>query len=174
MLRIICGDKILLRPIELSDTELIVKWRNTDEVKSQFVFQKAFTNEIHNHWMKTKVASGEVIQYIIEIKDTGKPIGSVYFRDIDIVNISAEFGIFIGEVTALGKGYGSETAILFTEFGFSELKLHRIFLRVFTDNIGAIKSYKKAGFSEEGIAKDMVFQNGKFRSMTFMSKISES
>lgn len=166
------GIKVSLRPITLSDTDLIVNWRNKPEVRTQFVYQKPFTAEGHRHWMETKVKTGEVVQFIIVSRETNMPIGSVYFRDIDRENNSAEYGIFIGETECFGKGYGSETAQLFLKFGFEELNLHRIFLRVFSDNIRAIKSYKNAGFIEEGVARDMIYQNGKYRNMTFMAKIA--
>ena len=50
-----------------------------------------------------------------------------------------------------------------------ELNLHRIMLRVFSDNLQAIQSYHHAGFQKEGIARDMVYQNGRYRDMMFMS-----
>ena len=41
-----------------------------------------------------------------------RPVGSVYFRDIDRVKKEAEYGIFLGEDDAAGKGYGTEAAKL--------------------------------------------------------------
>ncbi len=166
------GQKVTLRPITYNDTELIVNWRNNTDVMSQFVYQKPFTVQGHNNWMKTMVETGKVVQYIIVSNEDNTPIGSIYYRDIDMENNNAEYGIFIGNKNCFGKGYGSEAAKLFVDFGFEVLGLHRIFLRVFSDNTRAIKSYKNAGFIEEGIARDMVLQNGKYRSMTFMSKLS--
>ena len=169
---ILDGEKIFLRPIQMEDTPLIVKWRNNKIVRNNFVFQETFTNEMHENWMRTKVASGDVVQYIIVAKEENLPIGSIFFRDIDSKNYSAEYGIFIGEDSARGKGYGSEAARLFVSFGFSKLNLHRIMLRVFADNLQAIQSYHNAGFQKEGIARDMVYQNGEYRDMVFMSIIA--
>ncbi len=171
-LRTIYGDKAILRPITAEDTPLIVKWRNNPAVQHNFVFQQTFTNEMHNKWLETKVKTGEVVQYIIVDKAADTPVGSVYFRDIDNDNHSAEFGIFIGEDIARGKGIGSETTRLFCDMGFEDLALHRIMLRVFSDNEQAKKSYLNAGFVLEGEFKDMVMQNGAYRSMTFMAKIA--
>ena len=168
------GNLVRIRPITMADTELIVKWRNTPEVQQQFVFQKTFTNEIHQAWMQTKVFTGEVDQFIIETLPDNKPIGSVYLRDIDNRNMSAEFGIFIGETDCFGKGYGSEASQLILDYGFCVRSLHRIFLRVFSDNVRAIASYRKSGFTEEGIARDMIRQNGRYRSMQFMAVIKEA
>ena len=172
MLNVIKGEKVSLRPITLKDTDLIIKWRNNPDVITSFVYQKPLTKSEHVKWMKTKVLSGEAVQYIIMTNTDNIPIGSVYFRDIDNENRSAEYGIFIGNKYYFSKGYGSETAKLFLDFGFNVLHFHRIFLRVFSDNERAIKSYLNAGFLKEGIAKDMIFQNGKYRSMLFMSKIA--
>ena len=168
----IIGDKVILRTITEKDTELIVNWRNNDQVRKNFIFQETFTPEIHNKWLKDKVFTGQVIQYIIEEKETGKPIGSVYFRDIDKVNNSAEFGIFIGEDSARGKGYGTETTQLFIDYGFNTIKLHRVMLRVFQNNISAYNSYLKAGFQIEGVFKDMVRVNNVYYNIMFMSIIN--
>ena len=169
---IITGENVILRPITGEDTPLIVKWRNNPSVRENFIFRETFTAEMHERWLNTRVASGEVVQYIIEDRSENKPVGSVYFRDVDMKNRSAEYGIFIGEESARGRGFGSETARLFTGFGFETLKLHRISLRLLSENHAAEKSYEKAGFIREGVFRDMVFLDGKYRDVIFMAKLS--
>lgn len=170
--KVIYGEKVILRPITMEDTPLIVIWRNTESVRKNFIFRERFTEEMHNNWMRTKVASGEVVQYIIIDRDADKPVGSVYFRDIDMKNRSAEYGIFIGEESARGKGLGSETARIFTRFGFETLGLHRISLRVLAGNSQAEKSYENAGFAREGVFRDMVYLDGEYRDVVFMAMIN--
>jgi len=170
---IIEGQRVRLRPITMSDTELIVKWRNKDSVRQNFIFREPFTVEMHEAWMKNKVETGEVIQYIIEDKNSNMPVGSVYFRDINKRNKSAEYGVFIGEDAARGKGLGSETAGLFARFGLQVVGLHRIFLRVFAENKGAIKSYKNAGFIVEGVARDMVYLDERYQDIVFMALLGD-
>lgn len=160
-----------LRPIQDKDTHFIVKWRNTDFVRNNFIFRETFTSEIHKKWLYDKVYTGNVIQYIIEIDKMNMPIGSVYLRDIDLQNESGEFGIFIGEKGYIGKGYGTSAAKTFIHFCFS-LGFHRIFLRVFDNNLIAEKSYANVGFCKEGIARDMVLLDGKRQNIVFMSIIS--
>ena len=94
---------VYLRPITMDDTERIVGWRNSDRVRKNFIFQKPFTVQGHIEWMETKVASGEVVQFILCETEGDRPVGSVYFRDIDRENNRAEYGIFIGEEDAAGK-----------------------------------------------------------------------
>lgn len=168
----ITGERVTLRPITEADTDLIVRWRNTPSVVRNFIFREPFTPEMHRNWLATKVATGRVVQYMIEVKATDRPVGSVYFRDIDPVNHSAEYGIFIGEEDARGQGFGSETARLFTEFGFARLGLHRISLRLLEENLPARRSYEKAGFVQEGIFHDMVMLDGQYRDVVFMAKLA--
>ena len=161
--------KIELINITKKDTPLIVKWRNNENVRKNFIFQEKFTNEMHNNWMDTKVATGEVVQFIIRVKETNQAVGSVYFRYIDNEKKEAEYGIFIGEDEARGKGYGTEAAKLALEYAFTKLNLKTIFLRVFADNKGAIKSYEKVGFVKEDRTENVVIDN-KEREVIFMRK----
>lgn len=172
-LPILTGKKVVLRPITDTDTDNIVRWRNTPSVRNNFIFRQTFTPEMHRNWLKTKVATGEVVQYIILEKAAGTPVGSVYYRDVDPAFNSAEYGIFIGEESARGKGFGTETARLFTDFGFAVLGLHRISLRVLAENTPARRSYAAAGFVEEGIFRDMVKLDGVYRDVVFMAKLAQ-
>lgn len=159
------AQKVYLRPITAADTAKIVTWRNKDFVRGNFIYQKLFTEEGHMTWLREQVEPGHVAQFIICVKnversgadclfdsvkactDIGdREIGSVYLRDIDRENETAEYGVFIGEEDALGRGYGVQAAKLMLAYGFETLHLEKIFLRVLEDNAGARKSYEKAGF----------------------------
>lgn len=141
-------NKLQIRSIETSDTDNIVKWRNNERVRNNFLYRETFTPEGHMKWMETKVATGEVEQFIIGVVDdqTVRDIGSVYFRDIDRDKKSAEYGIFIGEDDAVGFGYGKMTAKWAVGYAREIMGLDSMILRVLADNISAVKSYENAGF----------------------------
>lgn len=172
-LPVINGEKLSLRPITDADTPDVVRWRNDPEVWKYFLFREPFTPEMHRDWLKNKVETGKVIQYIIVERESGKSVGSVYFRDVDEKNESAEYGIFIGEARARSRGLGTETARLFTAFGLNVLRLHRISLKVLGDNNVARRSYEKAGFQTEGVFRDYVKLDGKFTDVVFMARLAE-
>ena len=165
--------RVDLVPISEEDTDLIVKWRNSPSVQNNFIFREPFTKEMHEGWLKNKVATGKVIQFMIVERESGRKIGSTYLRDIDKLYKSAEYGIFIGEDDVRGKGFGTEAAVKIVQYGFNRLHLHRIFLRVFEKNLQAINSYLHAGFLIEGVARDMVFLEGEFHNILFMSQINQ-
>ena len=170
---IIMGNKVSLRKLTEADTENIVRWRNSPSVRANFVYRADFTAEGHMKWFTDVIGTGKAVQFIITDLGSGIDVGSVYLRDIDPVNEKAEFGIFIGEDSARGKGLGTEATRLICDYGFSELGLHKIILRVFDYNKGAIASYRKAGFVEEAFFRDDVKIDGKYESMIFMAKFKD-
>ncbi len=154
---------VVLRPITKEDTPLIVAWRNNERVRTNFVFREVFTEEMHNNWMDTKVATGEVVQFIIETEEEHKPIGSVYIRDI--TETSGEYGMFIGDDAEVGKGYGRDVVRLTMDYAFKTLGLDHIIIRIFADNPASLRACIAAGFVEyerkdekvEGEDKTLVF-----------------
>ncbi len=163
------GERIVLRRMEYEDTDSIVRWRNNERVRSHFIYRERFTSEGHRHWIDAMVGTGKAVQFIICEKDSMRPVGSVYFRDIDREGKEAEYGIFLGEDDAVGKGYGTEAAKLAVGYAFSKLGLRRLILRVFTDNGAAVKSYENAGFVKKDILKDVECSDGERKDMFLMS-----
>jgi len=156
------------------DTDLIVNWRNQPFVRNNMINRALFTAEGHHEWIRTMIDSGKVIQFIIIEKKSGHPVGSTYLRDIDYDNEKAEFGVFIGEQEAMGRGYGTEAATLVLGYAFNELKLHKIFLRLISSNVAAEKSYLKAGFEREAYLKDEVKIDGEFADIILMARCEKN
>ncbi len=167
------GEKVILRPMTPADTELVVNWRNQEYVRQNFIYQRPFTVSGHLKWTQTMIDTGQAVQFIIYEKQTNRPIGSTYLRDIDYEFQKAEYGIFIGEKNATGKGYGTEVARHMIEYAFFVLGLHKVSLRLFADNKAAEKSYKKAGFFKEAYLRDEVRIGGIYRDVVLMARICE-
>ena len=176
-------ENLRVRPISEDDTEMIVEWRNRDFVRSNFIFREPFTVQMHRNWMATKVDPGLVEQFIIEYRmqekgDKGNPketaarpftpVGSVYLRDVDYEEKQAEYGIFLGEESALGKGIGNQAAGWAVWYAKEVLQLDTMILRVFADNERAMKSYRQAGFEPVEIIKDFRVDGEKHRDLVFM------
>jgi UDP-4-amino-4,6-dideoxy-N-acetyl-beta-L-altrosamine N-acetyltransferase len=173
MRKIECENGIILRSICESDTELVLKWRNAAMVRNFFIYQKEITKEEHLNWLKTKVATGKVVQFVIVDPKNDKPFGSVYLQDINWTHNKAEFGIFIGETEYMGKGEGSIITKRMLQYAFEEMKLHRVYLRVFEENVRARKAYEKAGFVEEALLHDDVFVNDEYKNIVLMGAINK-
>lgn len=163
---------IYLRLMTREDTDLIVAWRNSDAVRKNFIYQEPFTRRGHEDWIRNMVETGKVVQTIICDLASDRPLGSVYIRDIDRRHNKAEYGIFIGEPDARGRGIGTAAAKLMLRYCFGEEKLHRVYLRALAGNERAIRSYEKAGFRKEGCLRDDVRIEGKYFDIIWMAAIA--
>lgn len=163
---------IYLRLMTGEDTDRIVAWRNSDAVRKNFIYQELFTREGHEEWVRSMVNTGRVAQLMICLAQGGEPVGSVYVRDIERRHRKAEYGIFIGEAQARGRGIGTAAARLMLKYCFEELGLHRVFLRVYADNAQAVRSYEKAGFVREAYLRDDVWVDGRYRDIVLMGVLN--
>lgn len=146
MCNIYAGNSTYLIPIQEKDTPFIVKWRNKDFVRNMFIQQDLLTADIHQKWLETMVNTHKVEQFIIYTKKENKAIGTIFLKNIDKVNGTAEYGNFIGEEEYLGKGYGTDAGKTIVQYALNKLNLRHIYLRVLKKNERAIRAYRKIGF----------------------------
>ncbi|MFH1314996.1 MAG: GNAT family protein [Candidatus Uhrbacteria bacterium] len=97
------------------------------------------------------------------------PIGFMGLSNIDKTNKNADLFIAIGEDKYRGKGIGKVAMKWLIDYGFKELKLHKINLGVIKNNLPAINLYKKLGFVIEGEMKDEVYFKGKYYNLLSMA-----
>lgn len=159
--------EVILRALSEADTENIVKWRNAPKVRKNLYSQNELTAEQHLNYFKNVVQLGKCRQYII-VAD-GRDIGTIFIKNIDPSNHKGEYGIFIGEENAYGKGYSLPATLQILDIAFTELKLNRVYLTVIQGNMPAISTYKRAGFHEEGILRQDYYRDGKYYDVVMMS-----
>lgn len=93
----------------------------------------------------------------------GKPslVGRISLEDINFINQSAEFKIFL-KTSAQNKGIGTASSIQVIEHGFKALNLHRIHCGTLDTNKGFKSLAVKLGMRNEGTRTEAVFKDGKF------------
>ncbi|MBR3525439.1 MAG: GNAT family N-acetyltransferase [Lachnospiraceae bacterium] len=166
------GEQVYLRSITYEDTDMIVRWRNQENVIRYFFYRGEFTRESHERWMKERVETGEVVQLIVHLKEDDRPVGCTYLRDIDRVNRKAEYGVFIGEEDCRGRGIGKEILSLNIDLAFNALKLHRLYARVREDNYPSLYSFLHCGFEKEALLRDTLFCDGKFINVVILGLLN--
>jgi RimJ/RimL family protein N-acetyltransferase len=148
----IVGDKVALGPMRRDLMPLYDRWFNDVEAGLPYFLQlRPHTREAREAWYE-RLAKDDpsVVDFLIYERATMRPIGKCNLDQIDLFNRTAEFGILIGEKDCWGKGYGTETARLMLDYGFTILGLHNVMLHVDSYNERAIRAYTRAGFREFG------------------------
>ncbi|GJQ35480.1 MAG: N-acetyltransferase [Anaerolineaceae bacterium] len=169
---IIYGKRIRLRAIEREDVAKFHKWVNDPEVTRGLAMYLPLSMQDEENWFdRMSKSDPDEKPLAIEVRKgrNWKLIGNCGVFGISLANRSAELGIIIGEKSEWDKGYGAEAMILLLQHGFETLNLNRIYLRVYEDNVRAVRSYEKAGFVLEGRQRQAVYKHGKYEDVLFMS-----
>lgn len=167
----ILGENVRLRPIEREDLPRYVAWFGDPEVRRHLTIYLPFSLAQEERWyerMLDGVEGGDNVLLAIETLE-GVHIGNIGLHNIDWKDRSAELGIVIGEKSYWGRGYGARAIRTFLRVAFEEMNLHRVFLRVDSDNARGIRCYQKCGFQKEGLMRDAVFREGQYHDQLLMS-----
>ena len=138
-----------------------------------FIFRQTFTPEMHRSWLATKVATGQVVQYIILDNATASPSGRFITAILTTTTaVPSTASSSVRKAPAARAWHRDGPPV--HRFGFAGLHLHRISLRVLAENAAARRSYEKAGFVQEGVFRDMELLDGAYRDVVFMAKLAEN
>ncbi|QFF99210.1 N-acetyltransferase [Psychrobacillus glaciei] len=157
--------KVQLRELSLDDAEERYQWCLDKEVTKHLNMPKKyppFSREETRNWIKICIDKTNGYEQKAILTEQGKHIGWIDLKNIDKLNKNAELGIAIGDKNYWGKRYGLSAMSEMLMWGFNELELNKIWLRVEVDNEKAIKSYKRMGYMEEGILRQDRYRNGEF------------
>ena len=158
------GERIFLRPMSSSDVnQRYLSWINDAQI-ARFIdagFFPTTKKDLDEYYRNIKLSKSDIMFAIVENKNR-KHIGNVKLGGINWVHRFADLGILIGDKACHGKGFGTEACILVLEYAFKRLNLNKVFLGCHSNNIAAIKAYKKVGFKIEGRLRKMLNVDGKY------------
>jgi RimJ/RimL family protein N-acetyltransferase len=100
---------------------------------------------------------------VLAIEADGTLIGAMVLRNLEnLPSRSATFGIIIGDLAYLDRGYGTEASTLLLDYAFAVLGYHKINLDLFEYNARARAMYEKLGFVVEGRRRENHWSRGRF------------
>lgn len=159
------GEWIYLRPLEPADvTEAYVGWLNDSDV-TRFMQTGAFPTMRHSlrQYVKRLGKSSDTVMLAMVERGTGRHVGNVKLGPIHQIHHRADLGIMIGEKTRWGRGYGREAVGLMLGYAFERLNLHKVTLGVEAGHKPAVRLYEELGFKIEGVQRQHIFRNGRYR-----------
>jgi UDP-4-amino-4,6-dideoxy-N-acetyl-beta-L-altrosamine N-acetyltransferase len=145
-----------LRQMNEADLEKVLSWRNSDRVRLNMLSTHVITNEEHRSWFFN--LDHNTCRYLV-FEYRQRPVGLVYFTEIDRNNDRCKWGFYLGE-TDVPSGTGLLMGCLSMEYVFSVLNIRKLCSQVLSNNETSIKYHHKLGFKEEGRLLKHVFHNG--------------
>mgnify|MGYP000953351062 CR=1 FL=1 len=106
--------------------------------------------------------SSSLFYFLLVKKENNQYIGECGFHTWNKRHNRAEVFYLLKHETDKRKGYMSEALPQVLDFGFKELKLHRIEAYVAASNLPSVKLLAKNGFVKEGTAKEHYLADGHY------------
>jgi RimJ/RimL family protein N-acetyltransferase len=100
-------------------------------------------------------------QLAVVLKDSGQLIGNCGVRQDAVTSHEAEIGYEIAPAH-WGHGYATEAARAIMQFGFAELKVHRIGAWCIAENVASARVLEKIGLQWEGRLRDKEYFKGRW------------
>ena len=161
----------ILRPIVKQDLEILNNWRNDIEI---FRYLGGGFNPIsmdqQYDWMSNFIDNtGNNRRYMI-INEEQKPIGMIGLYNIQWSNRNAELGIYIGDKSSHGKGFGQRALAEIESFGFNYLNLLKIKVKTVESNRKAIAFFENQGYEQVGKLYNERFIDGNYHHVILFEK----
>jgi UDP-4-amino-4,6-dideoxy-N-acetyl-beta-L-altrosamine N-acetyltransferase len=170
----IIGKRIQLRAIEYEDLPLMVKWRNDPEVYQYFYEQEPLSLVVQKAWFEKFLQKPDERLWIVETIETKEAIGTVGLVHIDWRNRKAEWGrLLIYPDKYRHGGYGSEIESLILRYFFDHMNMNRLQCELFAENENVIALHKKFGFKQEGLFRQYIFKEGRYRDVVYLAMLRE-
>ena len=149
----------MLRPLDKSDLEIILEWRNALAVRRSMYSRHEISWNEHQLWFKQMQADESKCWYLYLGKDDG-PAGVVYFTEWNRLQDTAFWGFYANPTATQGTGMKMSLAAL--DHAFNKLRIQKLNADVLASNPKSLSMHKKVGFIEEGCFREQYF-NGKER-----------
>jgi RimJ/RimL family protein N-acetyltransferase len=165
------GEKVILRPVEERDLELIARWRNAPENRQYFFTPFLINPAGQKAWYERLLNDPTRVLMMIDTIE-GKTVGMVGLSDIDWRNQACEGGQYLVDPEERGHGYAEEAAMLTIQYAFEELNLRRMYIICYAFN--PVRNFVKfLGFREEGVLRQAVYSDGQFHDKVVLALLRE-
>ncbi len=156
------GEKVRLVPADKTlHLENAIRWMNDPEVTRYLLLTTGVTRGMEEEWLdRVQKRENDFVWAILD--DHDRHIGFTGIHAINWRLRLARTGTVIGEKTAWGQGFGSDTMQVRTRFAFETLGLHRLESEARIDNIASQRALEKAGYKREGIARKKNWHEGRW------------
>lgn len=153
--------RLILKSITPAIIHELFNTKSKKEIIDYFGYDDAFEyyKIMHEKGMETHRIS--MFYFLLIDKENGLPIGECGFHSWNTTHNRSEVFYNIKNDIKKQKGYMTEALKAVLEFGFTELKLHRVEALIAAENEPSLRLLLRYGFSKEGIMREDYLVDGK-------------
>lgn len=155
MIKVIKGNRIVLRPATPVDRRKIFEWLAQSDTTSKFIGPPDFEDNPVPSWEDflsdydpqffNDLCPENGRSFIIEVN--GTKAGHINYNEIDRSTGTVELDIWMAGSAYCNRGYGTDAIETLCKYMADNMNCHRFILAPSARNTSAIRAYEKCGFS---------------------------
>jgi len=161
-----------LVPLREDHLERVRVWRTSEEVTRFMYTDPVLTPEGQAAWYRARVLGEPTSRWWI-VEAEGRPVGLANLVDVDAVHRRCHWGLYLGEPSARGQGWGAQVLRALFAYGFGTLGLERMVGEAFAWNEAAVELYVKEGGRVEGRLRHHVYKRGAWHDVVVVGILRE-
>lgn len=156
----ISTERLILRSITPAIIHELFNTKSKEEINSYFGYDDAFDyyKTMHENGMETHRIS--MYYFLLIDKENNIPIGECGFHSWNKTHNRSEVFYYMKNDDYKRKGLMTEALKVVLDFGFTQLKLHRIEALIAADNVPSLQLLLRYGFSKEGTMREDYLVDG--------------
>ncbi len=161
-------ERLILRKLVVPDYKDMFDYSHRPETSRFLLWSPHETlsfSKRYLSYLQGQYRSGNFYDFALEEIENGTMIGTCGFTSFDMDQNCAEVG-YVLHPDYWGRGLAPEALKRLMEFGFTELRLHRMVARIIEENAGSRRVAEKCGFRHEATHRESMLIKGEYRTIT--------
>ena len=158
--------------VSLADRASLREWRNDPAVSMWMYTNHEIGEEEHNAWFDAMLADASKVYW--KIVADGVAVGSVFLTGVSSQGSSCEWGMYLADMNARGKGVAQAACALSFRYAFNELVVDVVKCEAVAQNENAIGLYESVGYMRTGLQTDAVKRGDEMLSVVTLELTRES
>ncbi len=168
-------ERLVLRPFEPADAPRVRELASAPEVaETTLNIPHPYPAGAAEAWLSThaeSAAAGRAYTWAVTLNSSGEVAGAITIR-VNADHGRADLGYWLG-VEYWNKGYMTEAVRRVVEWGFGELRLHRVEARCLPRNRGSSRVMEKAGMCHEGTLRGYIRKGDRYEDIAVYGLLHE-
>jgi UDP-4-amino-4,6-dideoxy-N-acetyl-beta-L-altrosamine N-acetyltransferase len=158
--------------ISSADKASLREWRNDPAVSKWMYTNHEIGEEEHSAWFDNMLADSSKVYW--KIVADGSAVGTVFLTGISDQGNTCEWGMYLADVNARGKGIAQAACALSFRYAFNELALDVVKCEAVAENENAIGLYESVGYVRTGVQTNAVKRGDEMLSVVTLELSRES
>ena len=169
------GRKLVLRPIELKDLEILRQIKNDPEISALAAETiNEVSQQMQQEWFEASKLDRNTVRFACVKSNDDCCIGLTGLWELNTAQGHSNVGLKFHSSLPRGEGYGTDAINVLTAYAFSRLGLHRLETKILESNKASLTLFiEKCGWQIEGIQREKYFLAGKYHNLVLVSILEQ-